>query len=146
MKNYVITIFFLPTTVNSLGVDRERYSSGEIISTLASNAGGREFVDWIVVDGPGSGNLQDPMLWVEPWKYNTVTGQLFGKGLEEGVRHAQSIIRGKKTQHILNLEKEELSVSKYNKLKKYGVQLEKDKYLPGIKKEIKKKQGLYHTT
>ncbi|HGJ5881835.1 hypothetical protein [Arsenophonus sp.] len=36
---------------------------------LASNNLGREFAEWIIIDGPGSGNLQQDELWVKDGGY-----------------------------------------------------------------------------
>ena len=35
------------------------YHAGELISTLGQNHAGMEFVDWAIIDGPGSGNIQE---------------------------------------------------------------------------------------
>ena len=54
----VLTIFFCGTGSNKFDTHHENFWNGELISTLAANHCGREFAEWIVVDGPGSGNLQ----------------------------------------------------------------------------------------
>jgi hypothetical protein len=59
------------------------YFQGEIVSTFANQHSGKEFADWIQIDGPGSGNLQDKILWTEPGHHSETTGQLLGYGLQE---------------------------------------------------------------
>jgi hypothetical protein len=46
----VFTAFFCGTCSNSYD-----FIDGEVVSTLATHHAGREFVDWIICDGPGSG-------------------------------------------------------------------------------------------
>jgi hypothetical protein len=46
----VFTAFFCGTCSNSYD-----FIDGEVVATLARNHPGREFVDWVICDGPGSG-------------------------------------------------------------------------------------------
>src|SRR5262245_53241410 len=46
----VFTAFFCGTCSNSYD-----FIDGEVVSALATHHAGREFVDWIICDGPGSG-------------------------------------------------------------------------------------------
>ena len=85
------TIFFCGTGSNSYDFAHTNYHKGELISTLARNHPGREFVDWIIVDGPGSGNLQEAEKWVPSGNYTETRGQLEGKGWEENVAHAVAV-------------------------------------------------------
>ncbi|QCP49143.1 hypothetical protein FAZ95_08110 [Trinickia violacea] len=108
----VFTVFFCGTGSNSFDFrhkddkhsgpdvkpeDRIHYHSGELVSTLARNAGGMEFVDWIIVDGPGSGNLQEDDKFVKPGNYSKGKGTRWGSGWEENVGHAMAMIRGDAT-------------------------------------------------
>lgn len=88
------TCFFCGTGSNSFDFANRDYHSGELISTLARNHAGKEFVDWIIVDGPGSGNLQEREKWVKSGNYSTGRGVATGAGWEENVRHAVSVLKG----------------------------------------------------
>lgn len=74
---------------------KNSYFQGEIVSTLATNHQGKEYVDWIQIDGPGSGNLQDHMLWTKPGAHSSATGNALGYGLQVNVRHAMAVIKNK---------------------------------------------------
>ena len=90
-----LTFFFCGTGSNSFDFANGNYFQGELVSTLAMNHAGHEFVDWVVVDGPGSGNLQEKEKWVKSGNYWNSTGVLKGKGWEENVQHAVQIALGK---------------------------------------------------
>jgi hypothetical protein len=72
---------------------RKTYFQGEIVSTLAKNNTGKEYADWILVDGPGSGNHQNKMLWAKPGNYSETRGQVSGAGVDENVRHAVAVLK-----------------------------------------------------
>jgi len=93
----VFTVFFCGTGSNSFDYANPDYPGGELISSLARHTGGMEFVDWIVVDGPGSGNWQEDEKFVTPGNHSTATGTAFGRGWEENVAHALAMIRGEAT-------------------------------------------------
>ena len=114
----VFTVFFCGTGSNSFDPFNKSYWDGELISTLASNMTGREFADWIIIDGPGSGNLQADNLFTEAGGYG-LTGTLFGMGWEENVSHARAIIKGK-----TDWERKKLSKEEYERLKAAGIQLD----------------------
>jgi hypothetical protein len=88
------TIFFCGTGSNSYDFANTNYHQGELISTLAKNHAGHEFVDWIIVDGPGSGNIQEAEKWVPAGNYSGIRGTLQGKGWEENVKHAVAVLIG----------------------------------------------------
>ncbi len=92
------TIFFCGTGSNSFDFAHSNYHRGELVSTLARNHAGQEFVDWIIVDGPGSGNLQEPEKWVPSGNYSQTRGQLQGAGWEENVAHAIAVLKGSTTE------------------------------------------------
>lgn len=104
----VFTVFFCGTGSNHLDFALPRvdpktgaidpstssYHAGELISTLATHHAGHEFADWIVVDGPGSGNLREGEHWVEPGNYNTLRATATGAGWRENVEHAVAVLKG----------------------------------------------------
>lgn len=114
----VLTIFFCGTGSNKFDTTHENFWNGELISTLASNHLGHEFAEWIVVDGPGSGNLQADDLFTRTKEYG-LSGTLFGKGWEENVLHALNIIKGK-----CDWQREQLTEAEYNRLKAAGIPIE----------------------
>ncbi|BDA75144.1 hypothetical protein RIVM261_033190 [Rivularia sp. IAM M-261] len=91
---FVFTVFFCGTGSNSFDTQNKNYPNGELVSTLASNHSGSEFVDWIIIDGPGSGNLQEDDKWVTPGNHNKTKATLTGAGWEENVAHAVAMIKG----------------------------------------------------
>lgn len=112
----VFTAYFCGTGSHRFDDANPNFWNGELVSTLASNDQGREFAHWIAVDGPGSGNLQDDNLFVEPGGYFNWTGQLFGRGWEENVNHVLQVIKGESSWHRTKLSEEE-----YERLKNAGV-------------------------
>lgn len=114
----VFTAYFCGTGSHRFDISNPSYWNGELVSTLANHDKGREFADWVAVDGPGSGNLQDDNLFVEPGGYFNWTGALFGKGWEENVSHVLQVIKGEP-----NWSRIKLSEAEYNKLKAAGVDI-----------------------
>ena len=112
----VFTAYFCGTGSHRFDDANPNFWNGELVSTLAANDQGREFAHWIAVDGPGSGNLQDDKLFVEPGGYFNWTGQLFGSGWEENVNHVLEVIKGES-----NWQRTKLSEEEYGRLKDAGV-------------------------
>ncbi|MFK0032715.1 hypothetical protein [Pseudomonas monteilii] len=112
----VFTAYFCGTGSHRFDDANPNFWNGELVSTLASNDQGREFAHWIAVDGPGSGNLQDDNLFVEPGGYFNWTGQLFGRGWEENVNHVLQVIKGESS-----WQRTRLSEEGYERLKEAGV-------------------------
>ncbi|WP_236187813.1 hypothetical protein [Pseudomonas paraglycinae] len=113
-----LTIFFCGTGSTKFDDTHENYWDGELVSTLASHHVGREFAEWIVVDGPGTSNLQADELFTQSKDYG-LSGTLFGKGWEENVLHAMNIIKGK-----CDWQREKLTEAEYNRLKAAGIPIE----------------------
>jgi hypothetical protein len=114
----VVTIFFCGTGSTKYDTLNDNYWNGELVSTLAANMTSREFADWVVIDGPGSGNLQADELFTEPKGYGW-TGTAFGKGWYENVQHAVNLIKGK-----ADWKRTKLTEAEYNKLKASGVPIQ----------------------
>jgi hypothetical protein len=114
----VLTIFFCGTGSTKFDDTHENFWDGELVSTLSSNHTGREFAEWIVVDGPGSGNLQADDLFTKSADYG-LSGTLFGKGWEQNVQHAINIIKGQ-----CDWQREQLTEAEYNRLKAAGIPIE----------------------
>lgn len=110
------TVFFCGTGSNSFDFANSDYHSGELISTLARHCGGMEFVDWIIADGPGSGNHQEDEKFVTPGNYWGWQGVSTGKGWQENVAHALAMIHGE-----AKWSRKQLTDLNYTILKKAGV-------------------------
>lgn len=117
------TVFFCGTGSNSFDFATADYHSGELISTLARNAAGMEFVDWIIADGPGSGNLQEDEKFVLPGNYSAATGVGLGRGWEENVAHALAMIHGEAT-----WSRKKLTELNYRVLKQAGIAIADKEY------------------
>jgi hypothetical protein len=113
-----LTIFFCGTGSTKFDSKNPAYWNGELVSTLASLHGGREFAEWIVIDGPGTSNLQADELFTQSKDYG-LSGTLFGKGWEENVKHAINVIKGK-----CDWQREQLTETEYNRLKAAGIPIE----------------------
>ena len=114
----VLTVFFCGTGATKFDNSNPNYWNGELVSTLASHHAGREFAEWIVVDGPGTGNLQADELFTKSEDYG-LSGTLFGKGWQENVRHAINIAKGQ-----CDWQREKLTEAEYNRLKAAGIPIE----------------------
>ncbi|WP_158156109.1 hypothetical protein [Pseudomonas sp.] len=112
------TVYFCGTSATHFDSHNANYWNGELIATLASNTLDREFAHWIVVDGPGSGNLQADNLTVESTDH-PYAGVAFGKGWETNVRHALNMIKGQ-----FEWQREKLTAERYQTLKKAGIPIE----------------------
>ncbi|MFJ4347193.1 hypothetical protein [Pseudomonas sp. NPDC089401] len=112
----VLTIYFCGTCSNRFDQFNRKYWNGELISTLAGHDPGREFVDWIVIDGPGSGNLQADELFVRPGNHSRRLGKLLGRGWKENVAHALQVIKGQSL-----WQRAKLSAADHDRLKAEGI-------------------------
>lgn len=96
----VFTIFCCGTCSNSFDFANDDYWSGELVSTLAHNHAGMEFVDWVCLDGPGSGGFQKKGLWAESFssglgtKVSQGLGVALGKQWEQNADAAVAYIKG----------------------------------------------------
>ncbi len=113
------TVFFCGTCSNRLDVNNKDYPKGELVSTLASHHKGEEFFDWIICDGPGSGNLHEEEKWVTPPEYSTANGIATGAGWEENVAHAMAVIKNE-----YEWKPTKLSQKDFDVLKSHGVDVE----------------------
>lgn len=109
-----LTVFFCGTSSTKFDSENKSYWNGELVSTLAKHNLGKEFAEWIVVDGPGSGNLQADEQFFKSGHYG-ISGTLLGSGWEENVKHALQIAKG----HC-SWERTELTQQEYNRLKDAG--------------------------
>lgn len=107
-----LTVYFCGTGFTKFDDTNKNYWNGELISTLATNNLGREFVDWAIVNGPGTHNLQADELFVKSANYGVTAGRLLGKGWEENVHHAIQLVRGQATWQRSQLKKRELKALK----------------------------------
>nr|WP_314877879.1 hypothetical protein [uncultured Pseudomonas sp.] len=112
------TAYFCGTGATAADVSNRDYWNGELISTLAFNDKSREFADKIVIDGPGSGNLQDDMLFVDDGDHGSAMGSLLGNGWEENVAHALQMIKG-----MSLWQRGTRTKTEYERLKALGVPL-----------------------
>ena len=114
----ILTVYFCGTGSHRFDDQNPNFWNGELVATLAANDQGREFANWIAIDGPGSGNLQADDLFIENKAYG-LTGTLFGAGWEQNVAHALQVIKGR-----CSWKREKLSEADYNRLKSAGVPIE----------------------
>lgn len=114
----ILTVYFCGTGSHRFDTANPNFWNGELVSTLASNDQGREFANWVAIDGPGSGNLQADDLFIKIKEYG-LSGTLFGRGWEENVGHALQIIKGK-----CDWQRKALSRDEYNRLRAAGVPIE----------------------
>ena len=89
----VFTAFFCGTGSNHFDTHHRNYKSGELISTLAKNHPGLHYVDYLILDGPGSGNLQENVKFITPKNYPKIVGSLTGKGWENNVNQAIAVLK-----------------------------------------------------
>ncbi|HCH49539.1 MAG TPA: hypothetical protein DEV59_02380 [Proteus sp.] len=115
----VLTVYLCGTGSNSFDSNNPTFWHGELVATLAQNNQDREFAQWFIVDGPGSGNLQEDDLWIESPNYSDLKGSLFGNGWEENVQHALCLMKGN-----FDWQREKLTEEQYNQLKKAGIPIE----------------------
>ena len=118
------TVFFCGTGSTKFDDSNVNYWNGELISTLAQNTQSlsKEFAEWIVIDGPGSGNLQADEMFTESGNYLQLKGTALGSGWEENVIHAANIMKG-----TFTWQREKLTEENYNQLQKAGVPIEEVK-------------------
>lgn len=118
----IFTVYFCGTSSTKFDDSAANYWNGELVSTLAQNNQGKEYVDWIIVNGPGSGNLQDDELFTKPGGYDKWAGVAAGQGWEENVKHAVNMIKGK-----FDWQRETLTKENYDQLKNAGIPIEEVK-------------------
>lgn len=115
------TVYFCGTGSNKFDDSNNNYWNGELVSTLAQNTRSQnnEFASWIIVDGPGSGNLQADEMFTKPGGYYQTKGMLFGDGWKENVAHAVNMMKGK-----FNWQREKLTAENYKQLENAGIPIE----------------------
>ncbi len=115
------TVFFCGTGSTKFDDTHASYWNGELISTLAQNTQSvsKEFAEWIVIDGPGSGNLQADEMFSESGNYLQLKGTALGSGWEENVAHAVNIMKG-----TFSWQREKLTEENYTQLQKAGIPIE----------------------
>ncbi|WP_219266816.1 hypothetical protein [Pseudomonas sp. Xaverov 259] len=118
------TVFFCGTGSTKFDDSNANYWNGELISTLAQNTSSlsKEFAEWIVIDGPGSGNLQADEMFTASGNHLQLTGTALGSGWEENVTHALNIMKG-----TFTWQRTKLTEENYNQLQKAGVPIEEVK-------------------
>lgn len=114
----VFTVYFCGTGSNKFDTSNNNFWNGELVSTLAANNTGKEFADWIIIDGPGSGNYQLDELWVEHTEHYNWYGNIKGAGWEENVKHALSMMKGK-----FEWQRTKLTKEQYDQLKDAGISI-----------------------
>ncbi|MDY1038520.1 hypothetical protein [Lelliottia sp. CFBP8978] len=115
----ILTIYFCGTGSNKFDDSHANYWNGELVSTLATHNSGKEFAEWVIIDGPGSGNLQSDEMWVKSGEYSQLRGQITGEGWKENIQHALHIIKGN-----FDWQREKLTKENYDQLKKAGVPIQ----------------------
>jgi hypothetical protein len=114
----VFTVFFCGTG-STRETNKKDFPAGEIVSTLADNHQGEEYVDWVICDGPGSGNQQDDELWTKPGGYWDWQGKGLGYGWDENVQHCINILKCNYERPAVKLTENQFKI-----LKEAGVNIE----------------------
>gem|GEM_PF-234360 len=114
----VLTVYFCGTGSTKFDDTHPDYWQGELVAGLANRTQGREFAEWVVIDGPGSGDLQADDLWTKFTAYGN-SGTWWGSGWEENVKHAKLIIKG-----TFDWQRKKLTEAQYNVLKKANIPIE----------------------
>lgn len=103
-----VTVFFCGTCSNSDDYKNTvRYWDGENVSHTFSITQGKEYIDKIIVDGPGSGENDIHKLWVP---YNKGSGDPYpawggiarGWGISERIDHVLAVLKNEPTVEIAN--------------------------------------------
>ena len=93
----VMNVFFCGTASNQTDRNENttKYGSeGELITGLHQYIDGYEYVNYLNVDGPGSGNLQSDIAWVDQGTPNKLLGLTLGIGMKANVDYAMAVIKG----------------------------------------------------
>lgn len=114
----IFTVYFCGTGSTRFDAAHPDYWDGELVSTLANHTEGHEFAHWVVLDGPGSGNLQADELTVES-KNHPYAGVAFGKGWQSNIAHALNIMKGR-----FDWQRTVLTQADYENLKNHGVAID----------------------
>ncbi|MCE0557302.1 MULTISPECIES: hypothetical protein [unclassified Motilimonas] len=89
----IFTVFFCGTGSNANDHGHRNYFEGELISTLAKNAVGQETLDYLQVDGVGSGNQSEWMKHTKDDTYGNTLGTM-GRGIDSNMNHVLNVLRG----------------------------------------------------
>jgi hypothetical protein len=109
------TVYFCGTGATRFGYSDPDYWNGELVSTLANHTEDQEFAHWVILDGPGSGNLQADELTVQSTNH-PYAGVAFGKGWETNIDHALNMMKGR-----FDWQRTELSEAEHDRLVSHGV-------------------------
>ena len=86
-----LTIFFCGTGATSQGFQNRDFHSGELVATLYQNCVGEPYIDKLIFDGPGSGNLREHEKWIESDNRTEAMGIARGWGWENNVQAAVTV-------------------------------------------------------
>jgi len=86
-----LTIFFCGTGATSQGFQNRDFHSGELVATLYQNCVGEPYIDKLIFDGPGSGNLREHEKWIESDNRTEAMGIARGWGWENNVKAAVTV-------------------------------------------------------
>ncbi|MDN3611323.1 hypothetical protein ACFFUP_18185 [Vibrio ostreicida] len=90
----IVTIFFSGTGATSENHVNKNYAFGELIAVLAKNAVGQEMIDYIQVDGVGSGNHSEWRKHAKDDVYGKQFGKLGGRGIDSNMNHVLNSLKG----------------------------------------------------
>jgi hypothetical protein len=115
----VVTLYFCGTACESrMFASNDECRHGYIVAVLAQNNAGQAYRDWLIADGPGSGNLQQDEFWVEHPMYSHARGNAQGSGWEENTYHAIAFLKGENT-----WERDKHTAEEVRTLHKHGVNI-----------------------
>ena len=89
-----VTVFFSGTNSTSEDNNHREFLQGELVAKLAKNVVGKDNIDYIHVDGVGSGNLSE---WRKQTSYEVhgfLSGQIGGRGIANNISHVINLLTG----------------------------------------------------
>jgi hypothetical protein len=92
-KGRVVTVFLCGTCSNQNDHSNPRFFAGENVSHTFTITQGRNHIDKIIVDGPGSGEKDANALWIPYRPYSDASGQGLGSGINERIEHILTVLK-----------------------------------------------------
>jgi hypothetical protein len=114
----VFTLYFCGTGSTRFDSAHPDYWNGELVSTLANHTEDQEFASWVILDGPGSGNLQADELTVQAADH-PYAGVAFGTGWQTNIEHALNMMKGR-----FDWQRTQLTQTDYERLKSHDVPID----------------------
>jgi len=104
-RGRTVTVYLCGTCAKQTDYANARFFAGENVSQTFTINQGRNNVDKIIVDGPGSGENDAAALWIPYKPYSDLSGQAIGSGVTERIDHILAVLKNEPKRELSGEDK-----------------------------------------